>query len=80
MTFTAVLENIARSPIATKIGEKLKTDHKLSLLTFCKDLICSPRFLAKTARLGQTETPALRKASAAHVLQLKAEKYLGAAA
>ena len=46
---------------------------------FCKDLSCSPRFLAKTARLGQTDIPALRKASAAHVLQLNAEKYLGTA-
>ncbi|MFN6067436.1 MAG: hypothetical protein ACK45T_09755, partial [Pseudanabaena sp.] len=31
MTFTAVLENIARSPIATKIGEKLKTAKSISL-------------------------------------------------
>ncbi|MFN4979459.1 MAG: hypothetical protein ACK5EU_09950 [Pseudanabaena sp.] len=31
MTFTAVLENIARSPIATKIVEKLKTAKSISL-------------------------------------------------
>ena len=31
MTFTSVLENIARSPIATKIGEKLKTAKSISL-------------------------------------------------
>jgi TPP-dependent pyruvate/acetoin dehydrogenase alpha subunit len=31
MTFTAVLENIARSTIATKIGEKLKTAKSISL-------------------------------------------------
>jgi transcription-repair coupling factor (superfamily II helicase) len=31
MTFTAVLENIARSPIATKIGEKLTTAKSISL-------------------------------------------------
>jgi transcription-repair coupling factor (superfamily II helicase) len=31
MTFTAVLGNIARSPIATKIGEKLKTAKSISL-------------------------------------------------
>ena len=31
MTFTAVLENIARSQIATKIGEKLKTAKSISL-------------------------------------------------
>ena len=31
MTFTAVLDNIARSQIATKIGEKLKTAKSISL-------------------------------------------------
>ncbi|MEA5489583.1 MULTISPECIES: hypothetical protein [Pseudanabaena] len=31
MTFTAVLENIARSTIATKIGEKLTTAKSISL-------------------------------------------------
>ena len=31
MTFTTVLENIARSPIATKIGEKLTTAKSISL-------------------------------------------------
>ncbi|MCA2736442.1 MAG: transcription-repair coupling factor, partial [Microcystis sp. M158S2] len=31
MTFTAVLENIARSPIATKIGDKLKIAKSISL-------------------------------------------------
>jgi transcription-repair coupling factor (superfamily II helicase) len=31
MTFTSVLENIARSPIATKIGEKLKIAKNISL-------------------------------------------------
>jgi transcription-repair coupling factor (superfamily II helicase) len=31
MTFTSVLENIARSPIATKIGEKLTTAKSISL-------------------------------------------------
>ncbi len=31
MTFTAVLENIAKSTVATKIGEKLKTAKSISL-------------------------------------------------